>query len=348
MIKKYFLRANTAEKEANLLCENLKGIDEIITVKTRSRKAGNRLLTRIAHLISEKGLTVEGIMSPYEVGCYEGLIIREKGFGIFDEHLARGVKGDILDLDCFAKSRLMISDEEEALLCQKTKGAYENLYNSYKEAKLIHDEWEKIYIDNMDFDRLNSYTKGVMAQLITSKKGNQEGYRRTGFFGASTPDGTVNYIEALTKDMDKRYFIKGRPGTGKSTFLKRLAAFAEKNGYDTEVYYCSFDKNSLDMVVVKDLSLAVFDSTPPHELFPARNGDGVLDFYTESGLFGVDENLAEELKYVSERYALKIKQGLGYLRLGNSFDSELQFYYSRDIDDEGICALADKIIRQLV
>lgn len=52
------------------------------------------------------------------------------------------------------------------------------------------------------------------------------------FFGAATPNRPVDFIQNLTENIPKRYFIKGRPGTGKSTILKKLAAKAEAAGTD--------------------------------------------------------------------------------------------------------------------
>ena len=80
----------------------------------------------------------------------------------------------------------------------------------------------------------------------------------------------------------KRIFIKGRPGTGKSTFLKKLSKSLIDNGFDVEEYYCSFDKESLEMVISRELSFAVFDSTSPHEKFPERETEEILDFYVNS------------------------------------------------------------------
>ena len=218
----------------------------------------------------------------------------------------------------------------------------------YGDAKKIHDEWENIYINRMDFSRLELYTDAIVSQLISGKHKTLEGIRLTGFFGASTPDGAVNYIEPLTASSGSRYFIKGRPGTGKSTFLKKLASSAERMGYDTNVYYCSFDKNSLDMVLIPDLSVAVFDSTRPHEIFPSRAGDKILDFYTESGLEGTDEKMSAELKYISGKYSNKIKEGMAYLRLGNVFMQELEYYYEQNLDENGICLTADKLLNTII
>ena len=94
MIKKYFLRANTASGEVNLIYDNLKGISNITILDGGCRTAKNRLLTRIAFLLSEKGKLVEGIMCPFDVGVYEGIIVRENRFAIFSSECAREIDGE--------------------------------------------------------------------------------------------------------------------------------------------------------------------------------------------------------------------------------------------------------------
>lgn len=82
--------------------------------------------------------------------------------------------------------------------------------------------------------------------------GNNSAY---GFFG--------NYKQEL-KDKNKVVLLKGGPGTGKSTILKRLAKDAEERGFDYELWFCSGDPKSLDGVFVKNLNIAVVDATAPH------------------------------------------------------------------------------------
>lgn len=180
----------------------------------------------------------------------------------------------------------------------------------YRKAKVIHDIWEKIYISNMDFKRLDSYCENVISTLVNkdSSRGMAKTYKR--FFGTTTPEGSLNFIDSLTQNLNERYYIKGRPGTGKSTFLKKLAAELLERGFDIEQYYCSFDPKSLDMVVCRELSFCVFDSTAPHEKFPERDGDIILDFYEESGLSGIDEKYARELSDIKNDYSFNVSEGV--------------------------------------
>lgn len=348
MQKKYFARANTASGTVNLMESNLRGIANIYSLGGNSKVAKSKLIERIGRHFAEV-FDVEYVISPFDTSLIDAVIVREIKFSIVDKDcLLESRKSKKIDTDNFLNiAKLGTKKEYLADLLLNSKSTYDGLFRAYSEAKKIHDEWEKIYIEKMDFERLESYSKETINQLIGDEKGSGRGDIYERFFGASVPDGSVNYIENLTEGLEKRYFIKGRPGTGKSTFLKKLAKAAVENDFDVEIYYCSFDKDSLDMVVVPELSLCVFDSTAPHEMFPEESRDFVLDFYKESGLLGVDEKCEKELELVSSKYKYRISEGLAFLRLGNLYQKEREFYLEQIINEDMLAKTADKIVRKV-
>lgn len=73
-------------------------------------------------------------------------------------------------------------------------------------------------------------------------------------------------------DGDKAYLIKGGPGTGKSTFMKKLAEKALNSGLEAELCFCSSDPDSLDGVIFEDINTIILDATPPHAIEPELPG----------------------------------------------------------------------------
>ena len=74
--------------------------------------------------------------------------------------------------------------------------------------------------------------------------------------------------------------MKGGPGVGKSSFMKKIATeFADK-GYDVEIFPCSSDPGSLDAVVIKKLGVVLIDATAPHIVDPKIPGaiDEIVNF----------------------------------------------------------------------
>lgn len=84
--------------------------------------------------------------------------------------------------------------------------------------------------------------------------------------GANTPQGFVSRFDQLA-DVDEGWrtlVIKGGPGSGKSTMMKKIAAELQKKHGTIEMIHCSSDVDSVDGVIIPALKLAIADGTPPH------------------------------------------------------------------------------------
>ena len=81
------------------------------------------------------------------------------------------------------------------------------------------------------------------------------------FPGGNTPDGFINFYDQILKkdSIGKIAVIKGGPGTGKSTFMKRIGAKFEANGEMLDYLHCSSDFHSLDGLYLPKYNTAVID-----------------------------------------------------------------------------------------
>ena len=72
----------------------------------------------------------------------------------------------------------------------------------------------------------------------------------------------------------ERYFciLKGGPGCGKSTLMKRLARAAQEKGEPIQRIHCASDPDSLDGVIFLDKRAAIVDATAPHVMEPDAPG----------------------------------------------------------------------------
>ena len=217
----------------------------------------------------------------------------------------------------------------------------------YQSAKSIHDQQEKIYIHHMDFEKADRLAEETTERLWGGRRSGHREHRTDRFFGASTVKGSVNYIPDIIRDIPTRFYIKGRPGTGKSTFLKKIVRDALSRGFDTEVYHCSFDPDSLDMVAVRELGLCLFDSTAPHEYFPTLAGEETIDLYKQCVTPGTDEKYAGELNELETVYKEKLAVGSEYLRKAKEaydrFEASLPILSAADKEE-----LSLHLIRELL
>lgn len=102
------------------------------------------------------------------------------------------------------------------------------------------------------------------------------------FLASNSADGFINGFKNAFEPKDgwRVYLIKGGPGTGKSSFMKRVAQSFLAFGEEVETAACSSDPDSLDAVLLKGKKIAIFDATAPHVLDPAYPGvcEEILNF----------------------------------------------------------------------
>ena len=100
------------------------------------------------------------------------------------------------------------------------------------------------------------------------------------YLGANTPNGFISCFEEMTNAVSRLYIIKGGPGCGKSTAMKRIAALCEAADVAVQRIWCSSDTKSLDGVYIPELDTLYVDGTAPHVIEPNCPGarDGILNF----------------------------------------------------------------------
>lgn len=130
------------------------------------------------------------------------------------------------------------------------------------------------------------------------------------FLGANSALGFYSLYDDFAKPQDGVFLhvLKGGPGCGKSSFMKRIGKAAEGAGLDVEYIHCSGDPDSLDGVYIPALRTAYADGTAPHVLDPIYPGAGgsYLDlgaFYDSSALRGRLDELSLLNKSYKDGYA---------------------------------------------
>ena len=103
------------------------------------------------------------------------------------------------------------------------------------------------------------------------------------FLGANSPLGFYSLYDQLIdpKQAKAIYILKGGPGCGKSTLMRRIGARAEEMGEQVEYIQCSGDPDSLDGVVLHNAKTAIVDGTAPHIIEP--HYPGVVESYVNLG-----------------------------------------------------------------
>lgn len=353
--KHYFACGNTAKGFQNFFPSNIKGLDKIYILKGGPGTGKSSLMRKIGKIFLNKDFDIEYIHCSSDPDSLDGIIIRALSVAVLDgtaphviEPTAPGAIEEYINLGVAWNIPELTKSKKEILYLQsEISNTYPKAYAEFKIALTIHDEWEKIYIDNMDFKKANQLTEKVITDLLGTTAYPKESHIMHRFFGGSTPKGPLDFVENITSTITTRYFIKGRPGSGKSTMLKKLVAAAEERGLDAEVYHCGFDPDSLDMVLLPELDLCIFDSTAPHEYSPIRTTDHIIDMYTELITPNTDEQNAVPLNNIMKRYKYHSSEGISHLAYAKALHDTLEEYYIKATDFTIIDTISHDLIEKI-
>lgn len=117
------------------------------------------------------------------------------------------------------------------------------------------------------------------------------------FASANTYFGFKSYFNEVFDSfkLTRAFVLKGGPGTGKSTLMKKVGEIFKREDLSMELFRCSSDCNSLDGLVLRNdnESVAIIDGTAPH----VRDAviPGAVDVLINLGE-AIDNNVLTEAK----------------------------------------------------
>lgn len=121
----------------------------------------------------------------------------------------------------------------------------------------------------------------------------------TYFLAANSCEGFTSHFSDCynPKDDWRCFIIKGGPGTGKSSFMKKVAKKADDSNLEYILCPCSSDPDSLDAVILPSKKTVILDGTAPHEVNPRYPAvcEEILNF----GQFWNADKIADKTKILN-------------------------------------------------
>lgn len=181
----------------------------------------------------------------------------------------------------------------------------------------------------------------------------ERGRERHLFPGNNTPEGFYSYYHYILPQREANHIfcMKGGPGVGKSTFMKRIGIRMQDMGYAVEYLHCSSDPDSLDGIVIPKLRAAMIDGTAPHVVDPKNPGavDEIINLGEYWNLRGIKKN-KEEVIDINEKVGLLFKRAYRYIAASKQLFDDTVCIYDKATDYSGLSleieSVKDKIFRE--
>lgn|SRR5699024_703944 len=343
-MREYYVTGHTADGVVNFLNDNIAHLNEIIVLKHPSLIWKTEILTAYAHAVGEDKL--EWLHSRYGNRFSEGVInITQSVAVLTEEALPAQHDFPVKEIHLSETFHLPIyeDDETQVVLEEHVSTSCQH----FKEGLIIHDDLEQIYINQINTVKADKLAHELATNVLKNiEQKDKRSIIKRRMFGTNTPDGSVNIVPELTEELETVYMLHGRAGTGKSTLMRHFTNECLEKGLDLELYHCSFDPKSIDMVRVPELSVCVFDATSPHAFSPWKAGQHVIDTYKEFVNQGTDEKYQDVIEEVTNEYKSFMKKGMKSLqRVGKIIEAKERPY---ELEYENYQSQFVTIARQLM
>ncbi len=313
-IKYAFPGGNTPRGFHSFYALGLQNMEKIFILKGGPGTGKSTLIRKIGLEMADRGYHVEFWQCSSDNDSLDGVIIPHLKTAVVD-----GTAPHVVD--------------------PKYPGAYQNL----AKAKKVYDQWKSINGEAVDFNKVNQKTENLIQEIFSI----HTPLVRHLFAGAISPDGIVNFISNITEDCKTRYILKGHPGTGKSFLIKKIVEGAVERGYQTDVYHCALDPDSIDMVVISQLGIAVLDGSMPHVEEPERPGDKIIDMLDCLDLEEVNKK-SDHLTELQAEYHRWLNKAIAKIAEAKKLHDGLEVFYIKAMDFDAVNETRKQIFNKIL
>lgn len=318
MMTNYFGQAMTGQGMKHVYHDIMQEAEKVYILKGADGFLLRDFIKKLGGKFIEENDNVDFFYEPLFEQSVEAMFVRSKKLLVLQgnnpaiEPILPGLRDIVIELyGCIDPNRIDGRRLQEISLGEEK--IRKKLFETINKALLIHDDWEAETQKRMEWNGLNEQVDAFIKNLFSHIQLNKEGKVTHRLLGTLTPNGARDTVQSITKHVHRRIFIKGYPGTGKSTLMKKIANVALSRGFDVRYVWCGLDSRAIDMVIIPELSFCIFDSTMPHEYFPekSRAWDEIFDMEQYCKLTELEE---KNLERIIADYKNTMKKATSYAK----------------------------------
>ncbi|UPA30714.1 PRK06851 family protein [Terrisporobacter glycolicus] len=349
-IRKIFPGANTSNGFYSYFDYIIpKDVNRIFCLKGGPGVGKSSLMKKVARDFSERGYDVEVFPCSSDPSSLDAVVVKKLKIVLLDAtapHVVDpkipGAIDEIVNFGDFWNVDNLEKNKEEVVECNKEIGAcFQRAFKYLKAAEPIFYDIESKNMDIMDFGKLNKFTDEFMEKIFKGIENKDELSDPRHLFGtAITPIGHIDYSDSLLQDAKKVYYLDGKIGYGKTTFLKRIYDKAILKGLKVEVFHYPLIPEKIESIMIIDLGIAITTSS----LFKDEDAINLGKFIDKEKIDNHKEELEVDEKILDEL----INYAISNLKKAKSNHDVIESYYIPNMDFDKVNQLKEELIERIL
>ncbi|MCC3865140.1 PRK06851 family protein [Terrisporobacter petrolearius] len=349
-IRKVFPGANTSNGFYSYFDYIIpKDVNRIFCLKGGPGVGKSSLMKKVARDFSEIGYDVEVFPCSSDPSSLDAVVVKKLKVVLLDAtapHVVDpkipGAIDEIVNFGDFWNVDNLEKNKEEVVQCNKEIGeCFQRAFKYLKAAEPIFYDIESKNMDMMNFGKLNKFTDEFMEEIFKGIENKDELSNPRHLFGtAITPIGHIDYSDSLLQDAKKVYYLDGKIGYGKTTFLKRVYDKAILKGLKVEVFHYPLIPEKIESIMIIDLGIAITTSS----LFENKDAINLGEFIDKEKIDNHKEEVEVDEKILDEL----INYAISNLKKAKSNHDVIEGYYIPNMDFDKINQLKEELIGRIL
>ncbi|HHW60394.1 MAG TPA: hypothetical protein GX404_00640 [Syntrophomonadaceae bacterium] len=325
----------------------LQGLKRVYILKGAPGSGKSFFIRFIGEHLSEQGYDVEFWMSALDAVSPDGVYIPQLDTAVVNGSLPLpidprypGVRDVLINLEEFWNEQKIDGQQAKVIeLVDQMESCLHQVTAQLQEAVAVYEVAKNIYTPCVDKKKLQDLI-GELADQILQNGAVERHY----FARAFTADGLVNYMNEVSAECKRRYIFKGPPGSGKGFVIEALAQQARNKGHHLEYYHCGLQPEKIDMLIIRDLQVALIKAGEMDLLL--RPWDVVVDLGSFLNAYDTEElriRHSEEIR----RYEVSLWNAQQEMEKLNDASRRMQKIFTSATDFARLEARIEEVLQEI-
>lgn len=347
-VRYVFTSSNTCDGFHSFISDLVKPLQRVYILKGAPGSGKSTFIRMLGESLAERGYEVVFWLSAADPLNPEGLYLPRLDLAVvngsqgqgLDPHYP-GATGEVIVMEQYQDREALRRDGSEIIaLIDRLESEGQQVKMILKQAAGTRQDIKKIVARHLQLEKINGLADQLEGEWF------QEGPAERHFYASSfTAEGTINYIDEISRRCQRRYVLKGASGTGQAIIIAEIAERSRRQGWYLEYYHSGLDREDIMMLLIPSQGIALIDAADTElSLCP---WDVVIDMneYLEESYSLEQAQAAAELRRSYETLLLQAWEGLEHAQ---KTLLDLKKIYSAATDFNSIERRREKVLQDIL